>query len=189
MCPLNSFIGTLHFRHVTCTPASHQSPPPHGGPVSQLGCLRRRPRPRRAGSAEAPRRVHSFSSARRRARRRRHRRRRSGGSGSSHRRRVWSLALESKRRPFLNARLFLRQDPAPGDQRTIWPTACKSGVIEPPSDNVMTLCQGFDSTRMPVSVLGSWRSSRMLTKRCTAPGKALHHRDHCVHAMLCNHAG
>ena len=31
MCPLNSFIGTLHFRHVTCTPASHRSPPLHGG--------------------------------------------------------------------------------------------------------------------------------------------------------------
>src|ERR1039458_3849093 len=26
MCPLISCIGTLHFRHVTCTPASHRSP-------------------------------------------------------------------------------------------------------------------------------------------------------------------
>src|ERR1017187_1627360 len=26
MCPLISFIGTLHFRHVTYTPASHRSP-------------------------------------------------------------------------------------------------------------------------------------------------------------------
>src|ERR1035441_9899970 len=28
MCPLISCIGTLHFRHVTCTPASHRSPSP-----------------------------------------------------------------------------------------------------------------------------------------------------------------
>ena len=71
MCPLNSFIGTLHFRHVTCTPASHRSPPPLSG-RSRSGCLpsppafRASPARRKCGARERWR--AALPSARRRAR-------------------------------------------------------------------------------------------------------------------------